>query len=114
MKTLTKKQFVNILADNETALIYAHPNIPNDITEKIIETAKNEHKRLQSEGEFRKLIVSTPTYIQFSNGSKYYFMKGTKYLLANDNLLIAVRKHNENFDFSTAWGYVVYLLKDKE
>ena len=114
MKTLTKKQFVNILADNETALIYANTNAAEDITEKIIETAKNEHKRLQNEGEFRRLIVSTPTYIQFSNGSKYYFLKGTKFFLVNDNLLIAVRQHNENFDFSTAWGYVVYLLKDKE
>lgn len=113
MKTLNKKEFVNILANNETALVYSKMNVRKDITETIIETAKNEHKRLQSNGAFRKLIVSTPTYIQFSNGSKYYFVKGTKYLLVNDNLLIAVRQHNENFDASTAWDYVVYLIKDK-
>lgn len=112
IKNLTKKQFTNILSSNKTALVFSKMNCHNDMTEKIIETAQKENERIQKEGNFRNVENVTPSYIQFTDNSKLYFEKGTKYLSAN-NILIAVKEYQDSFDFATLWQYVVYFIKDK-
>lgn len=110
-KKLTKKEFINILSSNKTALVFSKMNCHNDITEKIIETSQKENERLQKEGNFRDVENVTPSYIQFTGGSKLYFEKGTNYLSVN-NIVIAVKEYQDSFDFATLWQYVVYLIKE--
>lgn len=112
IKTLTKKQFVNLLTNNETALIGAKMNLHEDLTETIVQKAQEQNERLQKEGQFRNVESVRTTFIKFSNGSKYYFERGTKYLFANGNVILAVKKYKDRFDFANLWQILVYLIKE--
>lgn len=112
IKTLTKKQFANALTNNKTALIFAKLNLHKDITDTIIKSAQEQNERLQKNGHFRDVETVAPTFIKFSDGSKMYFERGTKYLLANDKIILAVRKYKDSFDFANLWQILVYLIKE--
>lgn len=111
-KNITKKEFINILSNNKTALVFCRINLKEDLTTKVIETSVAEYNRLQQYGEFRDAEKVTSTYIKFSDTSKLYFEGKTKYFFANNNLLLAVKTYNDSFDNTQRWQILAYLLKE--
>lgn len=117
MKTITKKEFIDLLAERKSILLGSFWDLREERKTKIINTAVNYKRTIaRSDSDYiRTCIKRQSNALQFSNHSWLYFntLKGS-ICFKHNNVILSIKKRYDVFgdDFSDdiVYDILVYLI----